>query len=200
MTREDEIFEKLKNGDESGAAELVRLYYEDILRYCMFRLPDRYLAEDAVQETFLKVFRYFDDYRHKGRFRAFLYKVAGNTCIDIMRKKQWHPIPEDAAQEESGMRKTEEQEDFLRIIRKLPPELGEVVFLRFSQELRLREIAETVGIPLRTVQSRLRRALELLRTELEREGEAEEEGNRSNEIEIRKEAGQNEQIHEKETD
>ena len=79
-----------------------------------------------------------------------------------------------------------EQEDFLRIIRKLPPELGEVVFLRFSQELRLREIAETVGIPLRTVQSRLRRALELLRTEMEREGEAEEEGNRSNEIEIRK--------------
>ena len=143
-------------------------------------------AEDAVQETFLKVFRYFDDYRHKGRFRAFLYKVAGNTCIDMMRKKQWDPIPEDAAQEESGMRKTEEQEDFLRIIRKLPPELGEVVFLRFSQELRLREIAETVGIPLRTVQSRLRRALELLRTEMEREGEAEEEGNRSNEIEIRK--------------
>ena len=200
MTREDEIFKKLKNGDESGAAELVELYYEDILRYCMFRLPDRYLAEDAVQETFLKVFRYFDDYRHKGRFRAFLYKVAGNTCIDMMRKKQWDPIPEDAAQEESGVRKTEEQEDFLRIIRKLPPELGEVVFLRFSQELRLREIAETVGIPLRTVQSRLRRALELLRTELEREGEAEEEGNRSNEIEIRKEAGQNEQIHEKETD
>ena len=75
----------------------------------MFRLPDRYLAEDAVQETFLKVFRYFDDYRHKGRFRAFLYKVAGNTCIDMMRKKQWDPIPEDAAQEESGMRKTEEQ-------------------------------------------------------------------------------------------
>ena len=84
------------------------------------------------------------------------------------------------------MRKTEEQEDFLRIIRKLPPELGEVVFLRFSQELRLREIAETVGIPIRTVQSRLRRALELLRTEMEREGGAEEEGNRSNEIEIRK--------------
>ena len=116
MTREDEIFEKLKNGDESGAAELVGMYYEDILRYRMFRLPDRYLAEDAVQETFLKVFRYFDDYRHKGRFRAFLYKVAGNTCIDMMRKKQWDPIPEDAAQEESGMRKTEEQEDFLRAL------------------------------------------------------------------------------------
>ena len=102
MTREDEIFKKLKNGDESGVSELVELYYEDILRYCIFRLPDRYLAEDAVQETFLKVFRYFDDYRHKGRFRAFLYKVAANTCIDMMRKKRWEQIPEDAAQEEPG--------------------------------------------------------------------------------------------------
>ena len=184
MTREDEIFKKLKNGDESGAAELVELYYEDILRYCMFRLQDRYLAEDAVQETFLKVFRYFDDYRHKGRFRAFLYKVAGNTCIDIMRKKRWGPNPEDAAQEESGMQKTEEQEDFRQIIRKLPPELGEIVFLRFSQELRLREIAETMGIPLRTVQSRLRRALKLLRTELEQDTGT--MGERSVEKEIRK--------------
>lgn len=184
MTREDEIFKKLKNGDESGVSELVELYYEDILRYCMFRLPDRYLAEDAVQETFLKVFRYFDDYRHKGRFRAFLYKVAANTCIDMMRKKRWDQIPEDAAQEESGMQKTEEQEDFRQIIRKLPPELGEIVFLRFSQELRLREIAETMGIPLRTVQSRLRRALKLLRTELEQDTGT--MGERSVEKEIRK--------------
>lgn len=180
MTREDEIFKKLKNGDESGVAGLVELYYEDVLRYCMFRLSDRYLAEDAVQETFLKVFRYFDDYRHRGRFRAFLYKVAGNTCIDMMRKKRWDPIPEDAAQEEKGIQKTEEREDFLQIIRKLPPELGEIVFLRFSQELKLREIAETMEIPLRTVQSRLRRALKLLRTEMERG----EERNRSGEKEM----------------
>lgn len=169
MTREDEIFKKLKNGDESGVSELVELYYEDILRYCMFRLPDRYLAEDAVQETFLKVFRYFDDYRHKGRFRAFLYKVAANTCIDMMRKKRWDQIPKDAAQEETGMEETEQQEDFRRIIRSLPPELGEIVLLRFSQELKMRETAEMTGVPLRTVQSRLRRALKMLRAELEPE-------------------------------
>ena len=74
MTREDEIFEKLKKGDPDGAEELVRLYYAEILRYCLFRLPDRSMAEDAVQETFLKVFRHFDDYRHRGHFRAFLYR------------------------------------------------------------------------------------------------------------------------------
>lgn len=120
LTREDEIFKKLKNGDESGVSELVELYYEDILRYCMFRLPDRYLAEDA-------------------------------------------------AQEEPGVEETEQQEDFRQIIRSLPPELGEIVFLRFSQELKMREIAEMTGVPLRTVQSRLRRALKMLRAEMEAE-------------------------------
>lgn len=53
MTREDEIFKKLKKGDPGGAEELVRLYYAEILRYCLFHLPDRSMAEDAVQETFL---------------------------------------------------------------------------------------------------------------------------------------------------
>lgn len=104
----------------------------------------------------------------------------------MMRKKRWDPIPEDAAQEEKGIQKTEEREDFLQIIRKLPPELGEIVFLRFSQELKLREIAETMEIPLRTVQSRLRRALKLLRTEMEQgeEGTGYKEG--SDKTEIRK--------------
>ena len=63
-----------------------------------------------------------------------------------------------------------EHEDFLRIINELPPELAEIVFLRYSQELKLREIAGLTGTPLRTVQSRLRRALRLLRDALESTG------------------------------
>ena len=56
MTREDEIFKKLKNGDESGVAGLVELYYEDVLRYCMFRLSDRYLAEDLPAQRAVPCF------------------------------------------------------------------------------------------------------------------------------------------------
>ena len=170
LTREDEIFKKLKNGDESGVGELVELYYEEILRYCRFRLRDDFQAEDAVQETFLKVFRYFNNYHHRGKFRAFLYKVASNVCIDMSKKKRWDSIPPDTAQEDAGMVQTEEHEDFLRIINELPPELAEIVFLRYSQELKLREIAGLTGTPLRTVQSRLRRALRLLRDALESTG------------------------------
>ena len=111
MTREDEIFEKLKNGDKSGAGELAELYYADIFRYCLFHVPDRQTAEDAVQETFLKVFRHFEDYRHQGKFRAFLYKVAANVCIDLCRKKRWGPVPESVPYEEPGIREGEDREE-----------------------------------------------------------------------------------------
>lgn len=167
MTREDEIFEKLKKGDTDGAEELVRLYYAEILRYCLFRLPDRSMAEDAVQETFLKVFRHFDDYRHRGHFRAFLYKVAANVCRDLWRKRRWEPVPEQIPVEEKGIREREDREDFKRLVALLPEELREIVVLRFSQELKLKEIAGITGLPARTVQSRLRRALKLLKQELE---------------------------------
>lgn len=171
MTQEDEIFEKLNKGDPAAAGELAELYYGDILRYCLFHVPDRSLAQDAVQETFLRVFRYFDGYIHRGNFRAFLYKVAANVCIDICRKKTWEPIPKQVPFEEKGLKEEEDREDFRRLVELLPEELREIVILRFSQELKLREIARVTGLPMRTVQSRLRKALNLLKQELERREE-----------------------------
>lgn len=167
LTREDELFEKLKRGDPDAAGELARLYYDDILRYCLFHVPDRSLAQDAVQETFLKVFRYFGDYRHRGHFRAFLYRVAANVCADIRRRRTWEPMPEQVSFEEKGLREGEDREDFRRLVELLPEELREIVILRFAQELKLGEIAKAADLPMRTVQSRLRKALKILKTELE---------------------------------
>ena len=87
MTREDKLLKKLEYGDMSALDELISLYYADILRYCICHTKDRQTAEDAVQETFLKTVRYLDRYVHKGKFRAFLYQVAANTCVDMWRKK-----------------------------------------------------------------------------------------------------------------
>ena len=86
MTREDKLLKKLEYGDMSALDELISLYYADILRYCICHTKDRQTAEDAVQETFLKTVRYLDRYVHKGKFRAFLYQVAANTCVDMWRK------------------------------------------------------------------------------------------------------------------
>ena len=83
------------------------------------------------------------------------------------RKRRWEPVPDQIPVEEKGIQEREDQEDFKRLVALLPEELREIVVLRFSQELKLKEIAGITGLPARTVQSRLRRALKLLKQELE---------------------------------
>lgn len=60
MKYEEELIQRIEQGDMAAANELVEMYYAEILRYCLWHTPNRCLAEDAVQETFLKVIRYFD--------------------------------------------------------------------------------------------------------------------------------------------
>ena len=169
MTREDELFEKLKRGDPDAAGELARLYYDDILRYCLFHVPDRSLAQDAVQETFLKVFRYFRDYRHRGHFPG-LSLPGGRQRVRGHSAGDGHGDPMRGAgilRGEGAAESGEDREDFRRLVELLPEELREIVILRFAQELKLGEIAKAADLPMRTVQSRLRRALKILKTELE---------------------------------
>ncbi len=172
MTREDQLMQKIQQGDAEAVEELIRIYYPEILRYCLWHSPSPSLAEDGAQETFLKAFRYFDRYTHRGKFRPFLYRIAANTCVDLWRREgegavsleemTEEPIYEDRALETAELR---------LMVRSLPEELREIVLLRFAQDLTLREIGEALGLPLRTVQSRLRSALKKLKQEFEEGGQ-----------------------------
>lgn len=138
----------------------------------MWHAPNRACAEDAAQETFLKAIRHLNAYAHRGHFRAFLYQIAANTCIDMRRKRDGTNLSLEALAdewlcEEDGYDLAEESMEIRRLVRCLPEQLKEIVLLRFSQELTLREIAEITHLPLRTAQSRLRTALKLIKKQLE---------------------------------
>ena len=169
MTRENELLHLIKKGDASCWDELISMYYEDILRYCIYHTSDRETAEDAVQETFLKVIRYFPQYQSRGKFRGFLYKVASNTCTDLWRKRGEVSLTEDMEFQETGYARSEAEVNFQYMVRSLSEEVREVVYLKFAQELTLREISMVTQIPMRTVQSRLRRALKIMKKEMEGE-------------------------------
>ena len=96
--REEMLLKKLKEGDESVLEQLVCLYYPDILRYCIWHAPDRYLAEDAAQETFLKAINYVGACGFSGKFKAFLYKIALNSKFLSERQPAvilYHNLPYD---------------------------------------------------------------------------------------------------------
>ena len=175
MTREDRLIKKIEQGDIRAADELIGIYYPEILRNCLWHAPNRAFAEDAAQETFLKALRYFDRYTHRGKFRAFLYQIAANTCIDMRRKirtaeTSLEEMQVDPAKEETGYEDVQSDLALRQMVKGLPPDQQEIVLLRFGQDLTMREIAEAVNIPLRTVQTRLRSALKKLKKEVERGG------------------------------
>ncbi|MDO4170527.1 MAG: RNA polymerase sigma factor [Lachnospiraceae bacterium] len=167
---EDKLIRKAKQGDADAVEELIAIYYPEILKYCFWHVPNHSLAEDATQETFLKAIRYMDTYTHKRKFKAFLYKIASNTCIDMRRKKytQETSIEEDLLYMESGFKEIEEDMQLRYLVKNLKAEWQEIIILRFAQNLTMREIASILDIPLRTVQSRLRAALKQLKSELEK--------------------------------
>ena len=169
MAREDELIRQIKQGRRECLNELVELYYPVILRYCMWHMPDMESAQDATQETFLKLVRFIERYHHRGQFKSFLYKIAANTCIDIKRKRavpefSLESLPENYAaaevQSESGFRTAEDRLQLASALTCLDSTQQELVLLRYGQELSLKEISAVTGLPLRTVQTKLRRAVQ----------------------------------------
>lgn len=163
MAHEDELFRRLSGGDTSALDELIRIYYPDILRYCLWHTPDRETAEDATQETFLKAVRHLDGYTHRGKFKTYLYKIAANTCIDLWRQNQHPGFSTIEEYIEPGFERIESEIYWAEIFSALPAEQREVLILRYVHELKIREIADISGKPLRTVQSQLRAALKSIK-------------------------------------
>lgn len=103
-----------------------------------------------------------------------MYRIATNTCVDMRRKAgsgelSIEDILTELPSEEPAFDRIHSDLNFRQQIRSLPPEQQEVLLLRFGQELTLRQIAQVTGVPLRTVQSRLRVALKKLKSQLEKE-------------------------------
>lgn len=173
MNDDEQLLKRMRQGDCEAANTLITRYYDDIFRYCLWHTATRSMAEDATQETFLKLIRYCDRYVAKGHFRAFLYRIAINTCIDLGRAKAGTamPLPEDLEMIADRNQDFDTLQDTLslhQMVTTLPEAQQQLVLLRYLHDLSLREIAEITDLPLRTVQSRLRAALKKLRKNYEK--------------------------------
>ncbi|MBI2570211.1 MAG: sigma-70 family RNA polymerase sigma factor [Candidatus Schekmanbacteria bacterium] len=164
-----------KRGNTAAFEALMNRYQRPLLGYVAGMVGDRALAEDLVQETFMRFIRGLDDYREKDRFRAYIFTVARNVAIDHLRRKHEQPTELDCAvREDSGKdpdcRAAELQcrEAVLEALAALPAEQREVILLRFFGDLSFAEIAGQTGIPLGTALGRSYYGLRKLRSLLGR--------------------------------
>jgi RNA polymerase sigma-70 factor (ECF subfamily) len=182
MDAETEDTERIAQGlRRRGGAEvallhrLVERYQDRLVRYLVHLLGRREPVEDLVQETWLRVLERGRQYDGRLRFEPWLFAIARNLALDLLRKK---PVLDlDASGEPASplpspfeaTAKTEEAARLARSLAALEPLAREALLLRFQEEMSLLEIAHIVQAPVSTVSSRIYRGLAALRTQLEKE-------------------------------
>ena len=167
------------SGVEMAISALYDRYSRTVFGVGLKMLGDRSLAEELVQDVFLKMWRSastFDPSR--GSFSTWLYRVTRSTAIDLCRKRahKVHPVPEGESylatiRDSSAGPQEVVDESWLswqvsRVLETLGAPHLEVIELAYFGGLSQREVSERTGVPLGTVKSRTARALNRLRGEL----------------------------------
>lgn len=156
-------------GSREAFEELVTRHQHGLLNF-FSRMGAYTEAEDLVQETFLRVFRYRRRYRPTAKFTTFLYVLGRNVWADLGRKKARRERLDASLQTEAEIARREERGekgavrlDVQAALNRLSPKLREVVVLNVYRGMSYQEVADALGIPLGTVKSRLNLALHELR-------------------------------------
>ena len=141
-------------------------------RYARGLTPDRERADYLVQDTLERAWGKFSMWQKRGAMRAWMFGIMHNLFVDRLRAQR--STPEDPAGDalpEAPQRATQsdrlEVVDLDRALQRLPAEQREVLLLVAVEELSYRDVATATGVPIGTVMSRLSRARERLRADLE---------------------------------
>ncbi|HEX8068164.1 MAG TPA: sigma-70 family RNA polymerase sigma factor [Thermoleophilaceae bacterium] len=164
-------------GEETMRA-LYRTYGGELYGFALNCLGDRGLAEEVVQDVFTRVWRHAERYDpERASFRTWIYGIARNAIIDLERRRSVRPGL--APRDDAGLDAPVSEESIERALlgwqvsaalARLTPEHRQVIRLAHFQGMRLREIADQLGLPLGTVKSRISYALRGLRLALEEMG------------------------------
>lgn len=81
-----ELIKRIIQGDRTLFGELADRYYDDVFRYCYYQTGNEQAAWDCTQETFYRLMRFLDNYTERGKFKAYLLRIALNACRDYFRR------------------------------------------------------------------------------------------------------------------
>lgn len=173
--REQFLVEKLRSGDKAAFTILFRKYYNDLVSFSFAYTRDTEVSEEIIQDVFLKLWEQRTFLQIKTSLKSFLLKAAQNKSIDYLRhnsiknsyaelvRKKIIPSANDT---ENYILHSELQAAFSAALNRLPAELTEAYLLNRHGLLSYAEIAQKLGVSVRTVEVRISKALGLLHKEL----------------------------------
>lgn len=172
FTDEELIIEFQKNNDEKAFEILIQRFKNPLTNYVYRFLGDYDACVDVVQETFIKVYRYKDNYNSVAKFSTWIYTIAGNLArTEYQRRRRRNvfsinsygedektfEIPDNTTRPDVAADSNIKAGLIQKALLKVHPAYREAVILRDVQELSYEEIAEILGIEVGTVKSKINR-------------------------------------------
>ncbi|MGH7474771.1 MAG: RNA polymerase sigma factor [Longimicrobiales bacterium] len=185
---DQDVVARARNGSEKAYRELIRRYERPVFSLIYRLVRDREKAEDLAQDTFIKVLNAIDRYKPEFKFSSWIFKIAHNTALDDLRKKELRTlsldgsphatsdaeaalhVPVVASDEPSPADFVEQRElggQIEAAIGTLRQEYRTAILLRHMEGREYAEIADIMGVPLGTVKTYIHRARLELREALE---------------------------------
>ena len=154
------------NRPEERISQMIKTYEKDLLRLCRVYLKEESLAEDAMQETFIKAYKNLHTFRGDSSEKTWLFRIAINVCRDMQRTSWFRNISRmvslDSVQIQQPQ-KSEISHALMDEIMRLPKKYREVILLYYYEDMKQNEIAEILGVSVTTVCRRIEKARELLK-------------------------------------
>jgi RNA polymerase sigma-70 factor (ECF subfamily) len=146
-------------GDASAFEALVTKHQRVLFSVALRLLHDYEDARDATQNAFIRAYERLDTYDPERKFFSWIYRIAVNECLNYRRARRPHEqlaVTLEAKQPEMDVVEAQELSDRVRAaLMELTTDLREVVLLKYFAELSYDEISEAIGVPEKTVKSRL---------------------------------------------
>lgn len=158
--REEQV-RRARSGDKAAFAELVNAYQRRVLGLLLALSPDRGLAEELAQETFVRAWLSLKKLKNPADFGPWLFGIARNAwrewAKDAKRRRRL-PEPKTFEKSEIVRRKEVLHRQIFSIVQDLPDPYGELLSMRYFSGASCREIAEVLGKPIGTVTKQISRA------------------------------------------
>lgn len=173
-----QIVERLKARDRSGITLLYEHYSPALFRILLERLGAKELAQEALQDVFMKIWSNIDQYdAKKGRFFTWMVRITKNYAIDVLRSKNFKQksktdeLPDYVSNHSELSEETYIQDSGLqKVLKNLSEEEQKIIHLLYFKGYTHREASKALDIPLGTIKTRCRKAIKTLRSILGEEG------------------------------
>ena len=183
---EKELVAKAKSGNEKAFETIIKLYESKICSTIFYMIKNKDVVEDVAQEVFIKVYKNIDKFNEQSSLYTWIYRITMNACFDQIKQEKKINYFSNYVETEDGEQEIEfedpsqnvddivsaklNKEALIKAIRRLPEDQRAIIVLRDIRGFTYWEIADMLKIKLGTVKSKISRARNSLKEELEKLG------------------------------